>query len=57
MEETKLDGSSPPAETEAETQPATQIQTEEGAQPYTHVDEGGDEPVSDFACAGTLLTR
>ena len=57
LEETQLDGSSPPAETEAETKPATQTQTEEGTQPDTQVDEDDGEPVSDFAWAGTLLKR
>ena len=47
LEETQLDGSSP-ANTEAETQPATQTQTEEeGTQPETQVDED-DEPVRHF---------
>ena len=47
LEETQLDGSSPPADTEAETQPATQSQTEEGeSQLETQVDEDDGEPVS-----------
>ena len=47
LEETQLDGSSPPVETEAETQPATQSQTEEErAQLETQVDDDDGEPVS-----------
>lgn len=47
LEETQLDGSSPPVDTEAETQPATQSQTEEGeSQLETRVDEDDGEPVS-----------
>lgn len=46
LEETQLDGSSP-VDTEAETQPATQTQTEEEeTQPETQVDEEDGEPVS-----------
>ena len=46
LEETQLDGSSPPADTEVETQPATETQTEEEeTQLETQVDEDNDEPV------------
>ena len=49
LEDTQLDGSSPPVETEEETQPATQSQTEEEeAQQETQVDDDGDEPVSNL---------
>ena len=51
LEETQLNGSPPPAETEAETQ------TEEGTHPDIQVDEDDGGPVSNFAWAGTLLTR
>lgn len=47
LEETQLDGSSPPVDSEVETQPATETQTEEEeTQPETQIDEGDGEPVS-----------
>ena len=47
LEETQLDGSSPPVDTEAETQPATQSQTEEGvSQLETQVVKDCGESVS-----------
>ena len=47
LEETQLDGSSPPVDTEVETQPATETQTEEEeTQPETQGDEDDGEPVS-----------
>ena len=50
LEETQLDGSSPPVDTEVETQPATETQTEEEeTQLETQVDEDDGEPVSRFA--------
>ena len=49
LEETQLDGSSPPVGTEGETQPSTQTQPEEEDQPETQVDEDDGEPVSHFA--------
>ena len=55
LEETQLDGSSPPVETEAETQPGTQTQTEEeGAQMETQIDEDDGELVSRFRMDRTL---
>lgn len=57
LEETQLNGSPPPAKTEAETQPATQTQTEEGTHSDTQVDEDDGGPVSNFAWVGTLLAR
>ncbi|KAF9784329.1 hypothetical protein BJ322DRAFT_1109051 [Thelephora terrestris] len=47
LEETQLDGSSPHADTEVETQPATETQTEEETQ-ETQVDEDDNEPVIDW---------
>jgi len=56
LEETQLDGSSPPVETEAETQPATQSQTEEGeSQLETQVVEDDGEPVSRVARLWLLI--
>jgi hypothetical protein len=46
LEETQLDGSSPPADTEVETQPTTETQTEEETQLETQVGEDDCEPVS-----------
>ena len=47
LEETQLDGSSPLVDTEVETQPVTETQTEEEeTQPETQVDEDDGEPVS-----------
>ena len=52
LEETQLDGSSPPADAEVGTQPTTETQTEEEeTQPETQVDEDEDEPVSRSARA------
>jgi len=52
LEETQLDGSSPPVEDEVETQPATQSQTEGGeAQLESQVDEDDGEPVRLFGWA------
>ena len=48
LEETQLDGSSPPVETEEDTQPATETQTEEETQPETQTDGDDGEPVSRF---------
>lgn len=54
LEETQLDGSSPPVETEIETQTATETQTEEEeTQPETQVDEDDGELVSRFSRAAT----
>jgi len=51
LEETQLDGSSPLADAEVETQPTTETQTEEEeTQPETQVDDDG-EPVSRSARA------
>jgi len=47
LEETQLDGSSPPVETE-ETQLATETQTEEETQPGTQIDEDEDEPTIEW---------
>jgi len=56
LEETQLDGSSPPADTEVETQPATETQTEEEeTQVETQVDEDDNEPVSYFSWAASCL--
>jgi hypothetical protein len=56
MEETQLNGSSPPADTEADTQPGTETQTEEEeTQLETQVDEDDGEPVSGLR--GTRPTR
>lgn len=50
LEETQLYGSSPPVETEVDTQPATETQTEEEeTQPETQMDEDDGEPVSPLA--------
>ena len=50
LEETQLDGSSPPVESEVETQPATETQTEEEeTQPETQAEEDDGDPVSCIA--------
>ena len=47
LEETQIYGSSPPVESEVDTQPATVTQPEEEeTQPETQMDEDGGEPVS-----------
>jgi len=52
LEETQLDGSSPPVDAEVETQPTTETQTEEEeTQPETQVDEDDGEPVGRSARA------
>jgi hypothetical protein len=48
-----VDGSSPPVETEVDTQPGTETQTEEEeTQPETQIDEDDGEPVSRPAQSG-----
>ena len=50
LEETQLDGLSPPADTEVETQPAKETQTEgEETQLETQIDQDDGEPVSHFS--------